>query len=66
MYADAKLKLYLHLNCVLICWTESFEIELFFHIETIHTLNWFIYYKTILTFYCVNKIFTYAKLSYMY
>ena len=56
------IKLYLHLNCVLILnwvvwnWTVfDIEIEL--------TLNWIDIYKTVLTFYCVNKICSYNKLK---
>ena len=54
------IKLYLHLNCVLILnwivwnWTVS-------DIETVLKLNWIVIYRTVLTFYCINKICTYAK-----
>ena len=59
-----KIKLYLDLNCVLILHsTELFEMEVFFDIETVLTLNWIVIYRTVLTFYCVNKIYTYVKLN---
>ena len=34
-----------------------------FDIETVLTLNWIVIYRTVLTFYCVNKICSYAKLN---
>ena len=47
-------KVYLHLNCVLmlywIVWNGTV-----FDIETVLSLNWIVIYKTVLTFYCVNK-----------
>ena len=55
-----KIKLYLHLNSVLmldwIVWNWTL-----FDIETVLTLNWIVIYKTFLTFYGVNKICTYTK-----
>ena len=57
--------LYLHLNCALILkwivwnWTV-------FDIETVLSLNWIVIYRTVLTFYFVNKICTHTKLNYLY
>ena len=58
------IKLYLNLNCMLmlnwIIWNGTV-----FDIETVLILNWFVLYKTVLTFNCVNKIYTYIKLNYL-
>ena len=35
------IELYLHLNCL----TELFEIEMFFDIKTLFTLNWIVTYN---------------------
>ena len=46
------IKLYLHLNCMLMLngmvWNGTD-----FDIETLLTLNWIVYYRTVLTFNCV-------------
>ena len=36
-----------------------------FDIETVLILNWIVVYRTVLTFYCVKKIFTNAKLNWI-
>ena len=34
-----------------------------FDIETVLTLNWIVWYRAVLTFNCVNKIYTYTKFN---
>ena len=36
-----------------------------FDIETVLTLNWIVWYRTVLTFNCVEKIYIHTKMNYL-